>query len=223
MFQTEEKDKLKSSLQCHVCFEDYKVNHHIWQCTSGHSVCESCLKHLHECPFCKAPYEGTRNYAVEDIIRELHGNELSAQPSAPELPKEVNVLPTDERVPLPPPRRQGVSHSPSIDEEFRDMVVVEIPQPRVSHLPLYFKQTFCDPSSLFQQQNTNNVWLKCTSNNIRQYSGRAILGGQDHGRTPLYIGRAAHGNALIPGKVKFIFRLSLPFVRRVHNFVTAYR
>ncbi|KAG4068938.1 hypothetical protein HA402_005086 [Bradysia odoriphaga] len=164
------KGKL-NSLQCHVCFEDYKVNQRIWQCHSGHSICTVCRNRLSECPFCKAPYQGTRNYAIEDIVREL--NDRSDQDSddytfSSKWKVSQNNCHTFAQLILDP-------------DEFEDMVVVDVPT-RVRRPRRYF----------------HNSWINCSSHDI---PSNMIVGGRDHGNTPLYIGRAMHGCAVIPGKV----------------------
>lgn len=54
--------------------------------------------------------------------------------------------------------------------------------------------------SFYQLQNYSNPWIKCTTDSI---PSNAIRGGRDHGEMSLYIGRAEHRGALIPGKVCF--------------------
>uniref|UniRef100_A0A1L8DT89 Putative e3 ubiquitin-protein ligase sina n=1 Tax=Nyssomyia neivai TaxID=330878 RepID=A0A1L8DT89_9DIPT len=55
--------------ECPICCENY--DSHIIQCQSGHSICDNCAKRLHKCPQCNARYNGTRNYALEDILAQL--------------------------------------------------------------------------------------------------------------------------------------------------------
>lgn len=48
----------------------------ILQCSQGHSVCEGCVlkiqHHLNnECPQCRGPFEGTRNYILEEMVKQL--------------------------------------------------------------------------------------------------------------------------------------------------------
>lgn len=91
---------------------------------------------MHECPFCKAPYEGTRNYAVEEIVIEMktaqQANVDNVQPTAAECEniisleelRDCNLSPSSEN-------DHTASSSPS-DDEFRDLVIVEHPRPTVS-------------------------------------------------------------------------------------------
>lgn len=99
-------------------------------------MCQLCRSHLHECPFCKAPYEGTRNYAVEEILIELKTahpeNVENGQPASAEC---ENIMSLDELrdCHLSPSSENDhtASSSPS-DDEFRDLVIVEHPRPAVS-------------------------------------------------------------------------------------------
>lgn len=44
----------------------------ILQCSQGHSVCEECHLHLNnECPQCRGPFVGTRNYVLEEMVKQL--------------------------------------------------------------------------------------------------------------------------------------------------------
>lgn len=48
----------------------------ILQCNQGHSVCEGCVKkinrHLNnECPHCRGAFVGTRNYILEEMVKQL--------------------------------------------------------------------------------------------------------------------------------------------------------
>lgn len=61
-------------LLCPVCFEMFEGR--ILQCSQGHSVCEGCVKkinrHLNnECPQCRGAFVGTRNYILEEMVKQL--------------------------------------------------------------------------------------------------------------------------------------------------------
>lgn len=48
----------------------------ILQCTQGHSVCEGCVKKINqhlknECPQCRGAFVGTRNYILEEMVKQL--------------------------------------------------------------------------------------------------------------------------------------------------------
>lgn len=48
----------------------------ILQCSQGHSVCEGCVKKIHrhlnnECPQCRGAFVGTRNYILEEMVKQL--------------------------------------------------------------------------------------------------------------------------------------------------------
>lgn len=48
----------------------------ILQCSQGHSVCEGCVKQINrhlknECPQCRGAFVGTRNYILEEMVKQL--------------------------------------------------------------------------------------------------------------------------------------------------------
>lgn len=48
----------------------------ILQCSQGHSVCEGCVLKIHhhlnnECPQCRGAFVGTRNYILEEMVKQL--------------------------------------------------------------------------------------------------------------------------------------------------------
>lgn len=56
----------------------------ILQCSQGHSVCEGCVKkinrHLNnECPQCRGAFVGTRNYILEEMVKQLKQLKASVQ------------------------------------------------------------------------------------------------------------------------------------------------
>lgn len=54
----------------------------IIQCSQGHSVCEKCYRQLNnECPQCRSQFVGTRNYLLEDIIKQLKALKQMACPN----------------------------------------------------------------------------------------------------------------------------------------------
>lgn len=91
-------------------------------------MCQLCRNHLQECPFCKAPYEGTRNYAVEEIVIEMKTRVVNVLPSQPTEIESVNSH-CEPRQMQPSPSFENdhtASSSPSIDfDEFSDMVIVD--------------------------------------------------------------------------------------------------
>lgn len=69
---------------------------------------------------------------------------------------------------------------------------------------------------LFQQRQTNsNLWIRCVDGRI---PSNAVQGGRDHGDHPLFIGRAEHQGALIPGKVGYRF-LTWKFIKLLYSLV----
>lgn len=68
------KGSFGDQLLCPVCFEMFEGR--ILQCNQGHSVCEGCVVKIHqhlnnECPQCRGPFVGTRNYILEEMVKQL--------------------------------------------------------------------------------------------------------------------------------------------------------
>jgi hypothetical protein len=61
---------LLDPLECPVCFE-YSMGLKIYVCGNGHSVCENCHPALSECPICKGPPTGVRNYGLEQLAENV--------------------------------------------------------------------------------------------------------------------------------------------------------
>lgn len=61
------------ALLCPVCFIMFEGRIH--QCSQGHSVCEKCYRQLGtaaaQCPQCRSTFVGTRNYILEDLVKQL--------------------------------------------------------------------------------------------------------------------------------------------------------
>lgn len=65
-----QRQNFGDSLLCPVCF--IMFDGRILQCSQGHSVCEKCHKKLsNECPQCRSAYVGTRNYILEEMVKQL--------------------------------------------------------------------------------------------------------------------------------------------------------
>jgi hypothetical protein len=64
-----------SELECPVCLEEMKPPVRIWQCLSGHAVCELCRKSplVRDCPTCRQKIVG-RNILAEKLARTLYPN-----------------------------------------------------------------------------------------------------------------------------------------------------
>merc|ERR1711874_604507 len=58
-------DQTKKQLECPVCFELMKPPKQIWQCGSGHTLCEMCKNdpEMNNCPTCREPFTGRCNIA----------------------------------------------------------------------------------------------------------------------------------------------------------------
>ena len=68
-------DIICSELECPICLEEMRPPTRIWQCSSGHPVCESCMRNprLSECPTCREKIVG-RNVLAEKIAQTLFQN-----------------------------------------------------------------------------------------------------------------------------------------------------
>lgn len=56
-------------LNCPVCFQYFSAQ--IYTCKTGHSVCNSCKNSTDKCSICNSAYEGSRNFALENILENL--------------------------------------------------------------------------------------------------------------------------------------------------------
>lgn len=65
-----------TSIECPICFEDFKPSTKIYQCLNGHLYCGGCKPQLTclSCPQCRQPIpeEGIRNVFLEKIIQRIH-------------------------------------------------------------------------------------------------------------------------------------------------------
>ncbi|KAF2891715.1 hypothetical protein ILUMI_14458 [Ignelater luminosus] len=62
-------DKILKHLECVVC--NYLIKPPIYQCSVGHSMCNTCLQKLQKCPLCQARYIGTRNFTLEALCEDI--------------------------------------------------------------------------------------------------------------------------------------------------------
>lgn len=62
-----------SELECPVCLEEMRPPVRIWQCVSGHAVCEGCRKSplVKDCPTCRQKIVG-RNILAEKLAKSLY-------------------------------------------------------------------------------------------------------------------------------------------------------
>ncbi|CAH1999633.1 unnamed protein product [Acanthoscelides obtectus] len=58
-------EKILHFFECPVCKNYMKPP--IYQCQSGHSICNSCRPRLEKCPTCRAIFGSTRNYSLEGL------------------------------------------------------------------------------------------------------------------------------------------------------------
>lgn len=67
---------MEELLQCPVCFEP-PAQGVVEQCKSGHHICSKCKTQVESCPLCKGDYPGTRNFIVEELMRNLETIKVS--------------------------------------------------------------------------------------------------------------------------------------------------
>ncbi|XP_072391153.1 E3 ubiquitin-protein ligase sina-like [Diabrotica undecimpunctata] len=58
-------DKILHFFECPVCKNFMKPP--IFQCSSGHSICNMCRPRLEKCPTCRSAFGNTRNYSLEGL------------------------------------------------------------------------------------------------------------------------------------------------------------
>ena len=63
--------KLKSNLECPVCFVVPKVGP-IYQCRNGHLLCNECHPKMKRCPLCNIPLEKLRNLLSEQLVAMIY-------------------------------------------------------------------------------------------------------------------------------------------------------
>lgn len=56
-------------LECPVCKE--YMSPPIYQCTTGHTICNPCKTKLGKCSSCEDPIEKTRNYTLEELSKKV--------------------------------------------------------------------------------------------------------------------------------------------------------
>ncbi|KAJ8681478.1 hypothetical protein QAD02_017265 [Eretmocerus hayati] len=68
-------EDIEEILQCPVCCEN--LSGPVAMCTQGHHVCVKCQMQISECPYCKNPFNGTRNFLAETLATKLDEIKLS--------------------------------------------------------------------------------------------------------------------------------------------------
>lgn len=67
---TAQNDKiLRQAFECPIC-KDYMVPP-IYQCVSGHTLCNACKAKLEKCPSCEAKIDETRNLVLEEVAEKV--------------------------------------------------------------------------------------------------------------------------------------------------------
>lgn len=74
---------------CPVCYEEYEG--HILLCIAGHAVCQKCKIQLTECPQCKSPYTGTRNYSMEDVVQKVQSIRAQSSVTSNEIKRIADL------------------------------------------------------------------------------------------------------------------------------------
>ncbi|KAJ9582005.1 hypothetical protein L9F63_003588, partial [Diploptera punctata] len=99
--------KLETIMHCPICFNMPEAS--IFLCKNGHPVCDNCYEQVrqNDCPVCKFPFYGTRNFLAEDIIQiipflcsDVQNNSVVPLQSSVEN-KTDSTLPIKEKI-IPP-------------------------------------------------------------------------------------------------------------------------
>ncbi|KAB0798452.1 hypothetical protein PPYR_09445 [Photinus pyralis] len=86
---------LEDILQCHICMDIVQSppGSIIEQCIHGHHICANCRARVENCPTCKCTYIGTRNFVVEELVKnfEILKNIMNLYEPLEEPPKDNTV------------------------------------------------------------------------------------------------------------------------------------
>eukprot|EP00092_Neocalanus_flemingeri_P058183 GFUD01069291.1.p1 GENE.GFUD01069291.1~~GFUD01069291.1.p1 ORF type:complete len:257 (-),score=76.02 GFUD01069291.1:48-818(-) len=110
-------------LECPVCFEEMKPPVHIWQCSQGHLVCQTCKTRpeVRHCPTCRQEIVG-RATVVENIAAQIHSDKDNIV--ATEVPDtRASPVPCTSRLrrlPPPPLPRMRTSYGNDLIRAMRD-------------------------------------------------------------------------------------------------------
>ncbi|KAJ8911272.1 hypothetical protein NQ315_015275 [Exocentrus adspersus] len=78
-----DEEIVRRMLECPNCLE--YMQSPIYQCITGHTICNKCKEKVEKCPTCQAEIDNTRNYILEDISTNLK------LPSQPDKNEEAKV------------------------------------------------------------------------------------------------------------------------------------
>lgn len=73
------------TFKCHGCKNPFEADKKVLQCKTGHNFCETCLDSTKECHECKEAFLGTRNLALEEMVKKAYESH--------NLSEEVSVAP----------------------------------------------------------------------------------------------------------------------------------
>uniref|UniRef100_A0A336ML91 CSON003397 protein n=1 Tax=Culicoides sonorensis TaxID=179676 RepID=A0A336ML91_CULSO len=198
------------TFKCHGCKTPFKPDNKVLQCKTGHNFCEGCKETKSECHECNETFLGTRNLALEEIVKQAHETDKKGFTQQFESPKLVLGKPSD-----------GPGWIKCDGKELPGNAVVG---GEYSGVPLYVGRALHDGSLIPGKINPNtatcfvgwngnefekdefevlcginSIWVKCSGANI---PSNAFPGGKTHNGELLYIGRANHNGTLAIGSVQ---------------------
>lgn len=65
------------TFKCHGCQNAFEADKKVLQCKTGHNFCENCQSSKPECHECKEGFLGTRNLALEEMVKKAHEHNSS--------------------------------------------------------------------------------------------------------------------------------------------------
>uniref|UniRef100_A0A336MUL6 CSON007745 protein n=1 Tax=Culicoides sonorensis TaxID=179676 RepID=A0A336MUL6_CULSO len=198
------------TFKCHGCKTPFKPDNKVLQCKTGHNFCEGCKETKSECHECNETFLGTRNLALEEIVKQAHETDKKGFIQQFESPKLVLGKP---------------SEAPGwIKCDGKELPGNAVVGGEFSGVPSYVGRALHDGSLIPGKINPNtatcfvgwngnefekdefevlcginSIWVKCSGANI---PSNAFPGGKTHNGELLYIGRANHNGTLAIGSVQ---------------------
>ena len=89
-------DSVIENIQCPICYLAMLPPHHVPMIIPGcgHTICESCLSRIHECPLCHQTIANpTKNIFAIQIIDSMNQNKLIPPELSPPAPSDNKLLP----------------------------------------------------------------------------------------------------------------------------------
>lgn len=71
------------TFKCHGCKNAFEADKKVLQCKTGHNFCETCHETTKECHECKEAFLGTRNLALEEMVKKAHESCSLCEEKAP--------------------------------------------------------------------------------------------------------------------------------------------